>query len=107
MGTSHQRGWVTVRGKKWYGYFRRIVLDPKTNQSKAVATPVALGLKSQMTKFEAREKLDLEIARLTGHTTEDGVVKNGSVTLHCLSATVICRSKRRIGKKRLQRPRSI
>lgn len=82
MGTSHQRGWVTVRGKKWYGYFRRTVLDPKTNQSKAVATPVALGLKSQMTKFEAREKLELEIARLTGHTTEEGVVKNGSVTLN-------------------------
>jgi hypothetical protein len=23
MGTSHQKGWVSVRGKKWYGYFRR------------------------------------------------------------------------------------
>lgn len=81
MGTSHQKGWVSVRGKKWYGYFRRTVLDPKTNQPKTVSTPVALGLKSEMTKYQAREKLELEIARLTGHTTEEGVVKNGSVTL--------------------------
>jgi hypothetical protein len=40
-----------------------------------------LGLKAEMTKFEAREKLEWEIARLTGHTTEEGVVRNGSVTL--------------------------
>jgi len=81
MGTSHQKGWVSVRGKKWYGYFRRTVLDPDTHQPKAVSTPVALGLKSEMTKFQAREKLEREIARLTGQTTEEGVVRNGSVTL--------------------------
>jgi integrase len=33
-----------------------------------------------MTKYEAREKLELEIKRLTGQITEDGVIKNGSVT---------------------------
>jgi hypothetical protein len=33
-----------------------------------------------MTKYEAREKLELEIKRLTGQITEDGVVKNGSIT---------------------------
>lgn len=81
MGISHQRGWVSLRGRKWYGYFRRTVLDPETNQTRAVTTPVALGLKSEMTKFQAREKLVQEIARLTGHITEEGVVKNGSVTL--------------------------
>jgi integrase len=80
MGKSHQKGWVSVRGKKWYGYFRRAVIDPKTHQPKTVSTPVALGLKSEMTKYEAREKLELEIKRLTGQITEDGVVKNGSVT---------------------------
>jgi hypothetical protein len=32
-------------------------------------------------KYQAREKLEREIARPTGHTTEAGVVKNGSVTL--------------------------
>ncbi|MGD0737411.1 MAG: tyrosine-type recombinase/integrase [Terracidiphilus sp.] len=81
MGTSHQKGWVLVRGKKWYGYFRRTVFDPATNQTQTVSTPVVLGLKSEMTKFEAREKLEREIARLTGHTTEEGVVRNGSVSL--------------------------
>ncbi len=81
MGTSHQKGWVMVRGKKWYGYFRRTVLDPTANEPKPIITPVVLGLKSEMTKFEAREKLEWEIARLTGHTTEEGIVRNGSVTL--------------------------
>ena len=80
MGKSHQRGWVSIRGKKWYGYFRRIVIDPSTNQPKTVSTPVALGLKSEMTKYEAREELELAIKRLTGQIAEDGVVRNGSVT---------------------------
>jgi len=80
MGKSHQKGWVSIRGKKWYGYFRRTVIDPSTNQPKIVSTPVALGLKSEMTKYEARDKLELEIKRLTGQITEDGVVRNGSVT---------------------------
>ncbi|HEY2467652.1 MAG TPA: site-specific integrase [Terracidiphilus sp.] len=80
MGKSHQKGWVSVRGKKWYGYFRRTVIDPETSQPKTVSTPVVLGLKSEMTKYEAREKLALEVKRLTGQITEDGVVKNGSVT---------------------------
>lgn len=80
MGKSHQKGWVSIRGKKWYGYFRRTVIDPSTNQPKTVSTPVALGLKSEMTKFEARERLELEIKRLTGQIAEDGVVRNGSVT---------------------------
>ena len=56
MGKSHQRGWVSIRGKKWYGYFRRIVIDPSTNQPKTVSTPVALGLKSEMTKSQVRCK---------------------------------------------------
>lgn len=80
MGNSHQKGWVSIRGKKWYGYFRRTVIDPHTNQPKTVATPIPLGLKSKMTKYEAREKLEAEIKRLSGQVTDDGVVKNGSIT---------------------------
>ncbi len=80
MGKSHQRGWVSVRGKKWYGYFRRTVLDPETNQPTTASIPIALGLKSELTKTEAREKLESEIVRLTGQTIEDGTVKNGTVT---------------------------
>ncbi|QHN02729.1 tyrosine-type recombinase/integrase [Granulicella sp. WH15] len=80
MGKSYQKGWVSVRGKKWYGYFRRTVLDPETNESRTASTPVALGLKSEMTKTQAREKLESEIVKLTGQTIEDGTVKNGTVT---------------------------
>ncbi len=80
MGTSHQKGWVSVRGKKWYGYFRRTVLDPETNEPRTVSTPIALGLRSQMTKFEAREKLVEEITRLTGQSAGDDPTKNGAVT---------------------------
>jgi integrase len=80
MGISHQKGWVSIRGKKWYGYFRRTILDSKTNQSKTASTPIALGLKSQMTKYQAREKLEHEIAALTGQITEDGTIRNGTVT---------------------------
>ena len=84
MGKSHQKGWVLVRGKKWYGYFRRIMLDPKTNQSRTASTPIALGLKSEMTKSEER-KIASEIVRLSGQATEDGIVKNGTATLAGLS----------------------
>lgn len=80
MGKSNQKGWVSVRGKKWYGYFRRAVLDSETNLPRIASVPVALGLKSEMTKTQARQKLEREIVRLTGHTTEDGTVKNGTVT---------------------------
>ncbi len=37
MGKSHQKGWAPVRGKRWYGYFRRAVLDPETNQTRTAA----------------------------------------------------------------------
>ena len=80
MGTSYQRGWVSLRGKKWYGYFRRIILDPVTQQPKTISSPVPLGLKGEMTKLQAREKLAAEITRLSGQVTEDGSVKNGTVT---------------------------
>src|SRR5437868_1651000 len=80
MGTSYQKGWVRLRGKKWYGNFRRTIVDPETNEPKTVISPVVLGLKSEMSKSEAREKLEGEIARLTGQPTGDGVVKNGTIT---------------------------
>ncbi len=39
MGKSHQRGWVVLRGKKWYGYYRRTVLDPIKNEQKVDTVP--------------------------------------------------------------------
>ncbi|SEG63282.1 hypothetical protein SAMN05421819_3962 [Bryocella elongata] len=43
MGTTHQRGYVTPRGKQWYGYYRKVVNDPATNEQKSVRIPVSLG----------------------------------------------------------------
>lgn len=54
MGISHQRGYVTPRGKQWYGYYRKVVHDPTTGEQKTFRVPVILGLKSKMSKFEAR-----------------------------------------------------
>ena len=80
MGKSHQKGWVLPRGKKWYGYFRRNVIDPVSNEPKSTIVPVVLGLKTQLTKFEARESLEREIAKLTGQSLGGRTVKAGSVT---------------------------
>jgi hypothetical protein len=82
MGKSHQRGWVVLRGKKWYGYSRRTVLDPTNNEEKVKALTFILGQKSQMTKFQAREQLELEIAKQkcpnpVGRVTNDGAVTFG------------------------------
>ena len=54
MGTSYQEGWVSLRGKKWYGYFRRTILNPETNKPEMISSPIALGLKSEMYKSQAR-----------------------------------------------------
>ncbi len=37
-------------------------INTNANEPKPIITPVVLGLKSEMTKFEAREKLEREIA---------------------------------------------
>jgi integrase len=80
MGKSHQKGWVVARGKKWYGYFRRDVIDPVSSEPKSTIVPVVLGLKSQLTKFEARESLEREITKQNGHTPSGRAVNNSSVT---------------------------
>ena len=80
MGKSHQRGWVVLRGKKWYGYYRRTVLDPIKNERKIDIVPVILGQKSQLTKFQARERLEQEIAKQNGQTPGGRVMNDGAVT---------------------------
>jgi hypothetical protein len=62
MGKTNQAGWVGLRGKKWYGYFRR-VLDPTTEKPKVDIVCVPLGLKTQVTKSAAREALRMEVAK--------------------------------------------
>lgn len=80
MGTSHQRGWVRLRGKKWYGYYRRTVLNPIKNEQKIDTVQVILGQKSQLTKFGARERLEQEIAKQNGQTPAGRVMNDGAVT---------------------------
>lgn len=80
MGKSHQKGWIILRGKKWYGYFRREVIDPETTQPKATIVPVVLGAKSELSKFEAKEALEREITRVTGSISNDRSAANVSVT---------------------------
>jgi integrase len=80
MGVSHQDGWVVLRGKRWYGYFRRRVLDPTTNEEREDTVCILLELKSKMTKSEARDALRTEIVTRTGRNLADRVVKDSSVT---------------------------
>lgn len=63
MGVSYQRGWVRSRGKKWHGCFRRTEINPATNQPKLVTASIVLGLKTEMSKFQARERLEEELAK--------------------------------------------
>ena len=80
MGISYQRGWVRSRGKKWHGCFRRTEIDSATNQPKVVTASIVLGLKAEMSKSQARERLEDELAKLGGRASGDEVVPNGSVT---------------------------
>ena len=80
MGKSHQRGWVVLRGKKWYGYYQRTVLDPITNEQKVDVIPIVLGPKSELTKFQARERLEQEVTKQTGTDSGSRVMNDGSVT---------------------------
>jgi len=82
MGTTYQRGYVTPRGKQWYGYYRKTVNDPATNEAKSVRVPVNLGPKSKMTKTEARQALEREITKQLGQPgSPTRVMNDGSVTL--------------------------
>jgi integrase len=80
MGKSHQSGWIVLRGKRWYGYYRKQVIDPITEDVRVSIVPVRLGLKSQMTKLAAREALRAEIAKQTGKIAEGRILKDGTVT---------------------------
>src|SRR5258708_32931556 len=80
MGTTHQRGYVTPRGRQWYGYYRKVVNDPARNEPKSVRIPVSLGPKSKMTKTEARQTLEREITKQLGQPgSPTRIMNDGSV----------------------------
>jgi integrase len=80
MGKSQQLGWIVLKGKRWYGYYRKSVIDPETEGVRVSIVPVRLGLKSQMTKGAAHAALRDEIAKRTGQIGDGRVLKDGSVT---------------------------
>lgn len=80
MGRSHQAGWVVLRGKQWYGYFRRRVLDPITDEEGVDTVCIRLGLKTQLTKSGAREALRMEVTKQTGQNLGGRVLKDSTVT---------------------------
>lgn len=80
MGTLLQRGYVRARGKKWYGIFRRTVVDPTTDNEKTLRVQVILGFKSQMTRSEARIALEREVTKQTGSIANGRVMNDDSVT---------------------------
>jgi integrase len=80
MGKTHQAGWVSLRGKMWYGYFRRRVLDPKTEENRVDIVCIQLGSKTRLTKSGAREALRMEVAKQTGQNLGGKVLKDSSTT---------------------------
>ncbi|MGA2886756.1 MAG: tyrosine-type recombinase/integrase [Terracidiphilus sp.] len=81
---TYGTGSVILRGKKWYGYPPRDrTQDSITGKKLASRKPIVLGLKSKMTKSEARDALAREIAKRRGWFRTNGQIMNdGSVTLN-------------------------
>jgi len=81
MGKSHQAGWVVLRGKRWYGYFRKRIINPITNEEEAKFVCIPLDLKTNMTKSEARNALRTEVTKSTGQNLAGSrVLKDSSTT---------------------------
>jgi hypothetical protein len=80
MGKSHQTGWVSLRGKRWFGYFRQTVLDPETNEERVKKICVKLAHNAKMTKTEARDALRTEVTKQTGQNLGGRVLKDSSTT---------------------------
>jgi hypothetical protein len=76
MGISHQTGSIVLRGKAWYGSYRKEVIDPTTEDVRPVRVCVRLGLKSQMTKLKARDALKAEIAKQTAQLADGRMVRS-------------------------------
>jgi len=85
MGRSYQSGWVSLRGKQWYGYYRQTVLDPQTETKQVKKICIKLGPRlgpqsKKMTKSDAREALRTEVIKATGQNTGGKVPKDSSVS---------------------------
>ncbi len=79
MGKSYQRGWVSLRGKKWYGRFRKAVYDPVNGTERTKKVTVILGPKAQMSKREAQDQLQREMTKVTGQDHSGKAANDSSV----------------------------
>jgi hypothetical protein len=59
---------AVLSGKRWYGYFRKRVLNPETEEEEEKTICIRLDLKSRMTKSEAKQALRAEITQQTNQT---------------------------------------
>jgi len=80
MRKSRQKGWICSRGKKWYGCFRKWVVDSTTYEQKRIKVTFPLGLKSEITRSEAQEILEYQIIKQTGQHPEEQVLISGTVS---------------------------
>ena len=62
----HQRGWLTKEGGYYYGNYRRYVSVPESGRQKKKHVVVVLGPISRLKKWEARQKLEAQIAEDLG-----------------------------------------
>ncbi len=67
MARSHQRGTVRPEGDSWVGFMNVKLIDPRTGQEKWKKKRIGvLGSRSRMSKSQAREELDGQIAKQAG-----------------------------------------
>ena len=79
MGSSYQRDRSGSAERNGTAILQT-ELDPATGQPKPAVAQVILGLKTEMSKSQAREKLECEISRLGKQPTGDKSMINGAVT---------------------------
>ena len=72
MARSLQRGSIVPEGGSWVGFMNMKIIDPETGKEKWKKKPIGvLGSRSRMSKKQAREELDTEIAKQAGRRGED------------------------------------
>ena len=70
MARSHQKGTVLPEGDSFVGFYSQKVKNPDTGKTKWKRIRVNLGLRSKVSKYQAREALEAEINKHTAGTTQ-------------------------------------
>jgi len=70
MARSHQKGTILPEEDSYVGFYSRKVKNPDTGKTKWKRIRVNLGLRSKISKYQARETLEAEINKCTAGTTQ-------------------------------------